>query len=198
MTFLKSGGGCCNHHFLGSNAGNRLCKGRAIVQHRERTGKVPDVFTIAKRSEVMSLIKSRGNKDTELRMMVVFRENGIKGWRRHFRLKAEGLVVDKTTEKKVLRSFSIRPDFVFPKLKVAVFVDGCFWHACPKCYIRPKQNRTFWDAKRETNQARDRRQSRALRKAGWTVMRLWEHDLAKKREKQLLAKLRRVLVMADS
>jgi DNA mismatch endonuclease (patch repair protein) len=55
------------------------------------------------------------------------------------------------------------------------------------------QNRTFWDEKRETNQARDRKQSRALRKMGWTVLRLWEHDLAKKREKWLLGKLRRVL-----
>lgn len=57
--------------------------------------------------------------------------------------------------------------------------------------------RRFWDTKRETNQARDRKQSRALRKKGWTVLRLWEHDLAKKREKQLLAKLSRVLGMAS-
>lgn len=59
--------------------------------------------------------------------------------------------------------------------------------------MRPKQNRKFWDAKREGNMARDRTQSRALRAAGWTVLRLWEHELAKKRETRLVAKLRRVL-----
>ena len=91
------------------------------------------------------------------------------------------------------KGMKVRPDFVFPKRKVAVFVDGCFWHGCPKCYVRPKQNRKFWDAKREGNMARDRRQSRALRAAGWTVLRLWEHELAKKREKRLLARLRRWL-----
>lgn len=156
-----------------------------------------DIFTRAKRSEVMSLIKSRGNKDTELRMMGVFRENGIKGWRRHLVVKGQG-VREKGKGKASPRPVvKVRPDFVFPKLKVAVFVDGCFWHACPKCYIRPRQNRKYWDAKREMNQARDRRQSRALRKKGWTVLRLWEHDLAKKREARLVGKLRRVLTVAE-
>lgn len=144
---------------------------------------MPDVFSSAKRSEVMSRIRSRGNRDTELRMMAVFRYHRIIGWRRH---KALPFVVSG-------RKFQVRPDFVFPANKVALFVDGCFWHACPRCYIRPAQNRKFWDAKRETNQTRDRRQSRALRKAGWTVVRLWEHELAKKREARLVAKLRRVL-----
>jgi DNA mismatch endonuclease (patch repair protein) len=74
-----------------------------------------------------------------------------------------------------------------------LFVDGCFWHDCPRCYTRPTQNRKFWDAKRQTNQARDRKQSRALRKAGWTVIRLWEHELTSKREPRLVAKLRRAL-----
>lgn len=82
---------------------------------------------------------------------------------------------------------------VFPKLKLALFVDGCFWHACPKCYVRLAQNRKFSDAKREVNQARNRRQSRALRAAGWKVLRLWEHELAKKREGRLVTKLRRGL-----
>ncbi|WP_245958277.1 very short patch repair endonuclease [Roseimicrobium gellanilyticum] len=158
---------------------------------------MPDIFTRAKRSDVMSRIRSRGNRNTELRMVEVFRSNGMRGWRRHARLRGEGQVTDRKIGKRVLRSFTFRPDFIFPKLKVAVFVDGCFWHACPKCYIRPKQNRTFWDEKREMNQARDRKQSRALRKKGWTVVRLWEHDLAKKREKWLLGKLRRVFAMGE-
>lgn len=176
------------------------CAGRDVFSF------VPDIFTVAKRSEVMSLIKSRGNKDTELRMMAVFREHGIKGWRRHVVIKGQGVLKKGKGIREKRKGEStegrkggagpvvkVRPDFVFPKLKVAVFVDGCFWHACPKCYIRPRQNRKFWDAKREMNQARDRRQSRALRKAGWTVMRLWEHDLAKKREGRLVGKLKRVV-----
>lgn len=152
---------------------------------------MPDVFTKAKRSEVMSRIRSRGNVRTELRLVAVFRAQGITGWRRHLVVKGEG----KRNEGKVVRA---RPDFVFPKAKVAVFVDGCFWHGCPKCYVRPKQNRKFWDAKREGNMARDRTQSRALRAAGWTVLRLWEHELAKKRETRLVAKLCRVLPDACS
>lgn len=147
---------------------------------------MPDVFTKAKRSEVMSRIRSRGNKDTELRLMAVFRALGITGWRRHLQIKRQGI-----SEKE--KGISVRPDFVFPKRKVAVFVDGCFWHGCPRCYVRPKQNRKFWDAKREGNMARDRKQSRALRSAGWTVLRLWEHELAKKRETRLVAKLQKVL-----
>lgn len=167
---------------------------------------MPDVFTIAKRSEVMSRIRSRGNKDTELRLMAVFRAHGITGWRRHVVVKGQGVKMQgqgAATASGVVRQpaapvVKARPDFVFPKLKVAVFVDGCFWHACPRCYIRPVQNRTFWDAKREMNQARDKRQTRALRKAGWTVLRLWEHDLARKREKQLLGKLKRVLPVPET
>lgn len=142
-----------------------------------------DVFTPAKRSEVMSRIRSRGNERTEMRMVAVFRAQGITGWRRH---KVLSYTVSDVKRK-------VRPDFVFPKLGVVVFVDGCFWHGCPRCYVRPKQNRKFWDAKREGNQARDRNQSRALRAAGWAVVRLWEHELAMKREPRLVAKLQRVL-----
>jgi len=69
------------------------------------------------------------------------------------------------------------PDFVFRRERVAVFVDGCFWHGCPKCYRRPKSNRKFWDAKAARNRARDAEVTRALRRAGWTVVRIWEHAL---------------------
>ena len=147
---------------------------------------MPDVFTKAKRSEVMSRIRSRGNARTELRLVAVFRELGITGWRRHQQVKGKG-------RSKKGQGILVRPDFVFPKRKVAVFVDGCFWHGCPRCYVRPKQNRKFWDAKRGGNMARDKKQSRALRAAGWTVLRLWEHELAKKRAARLTAKLGRVL-----
>ncbi len=119
-----------------------------------------DVFTRKKRSEVMSRIRSRGNLSTEMRMIALMREHGIKGWRRHRRLPG-------------------RPDFVFMRERVAVFVDGCFWHGCPVHYVVPRTAAGFWRAKISGNRDRDRRNSRMLGKLGWRVVRLWEHDFKK-------------------
>ena len=119
-----------------------------------------DIFSKRKRSELMSKVRSRGNKDTELALAKLFRCHHITGWRRHLALPG-------------------KPDFAFSKQKVAIFVDGCFWHGCPKCYTRPKTNRKFWDKKREENMARDRRVTRQLRSRGWKVIRIWEHSLQK-------------------
>jgi len=124
---------------------------------------MPDVFTQAKRSEVMSRIRGHGNKDTELALMILFRRHGITGWRR--RLPVFG-----------------KPDFVFPKQRVTVFVDGCFWHACPKHSTKPRNNAAFWAKKLAANQARERRVNRTLCQSGWRVVRIWEHDLAKRGE----------------
>jgi DNA mismatch endonuclease (patch repair protein) len=87
---------------------------------------VADIWTKQKRSDVMSLIRGKGNKETENALLALLRQNKITGWRRHLPL-------------------SGKPDFAFPKQRVAVFVDGCFWHGCPKCYTRPKSNLKFWD-----------------------------------------------------
>lgn len=76
----------------------------------------------------------------------------------------------------VLDGMRIRPDIVFPRQKVAVFVDGCFWHGCPIHGQIPKRNREFWEQKLERNAARDYTQSSALQDAGWTVIRAWEHE----------------------
>jgi len=138
-----------------------------------------DVFTKAKRSEVMSLIRSRGNKGTELKLISLMQEQGITGWRRHVKLTAASL--------------SVRPDFVFRPKRVAVFVDGCFWHGCPRHATRPKQNRAFWDAKIARNRARDRKVSRALRAAGWSVLRIWECALTVKRAPATMARLARAV-----
>ena len=108
----------------------------------------------------MSLIRGKGNKKTEHALFVLLRRNNISGWRRHLPLLG-------------------KPDFAFPEQKVAIFVDGCFWHGCPKCYTRPKTNRKFWDKKREDNMARDKRVSRQLRRQGWKVIRIWQHSLQK-------------------
>ena len=119
---------------------------------------MPDVFTKRKRSQVMSFIRGRGNKETEIVLLRLMRRHGITGWRRN---------------QKVFG----KPDFVFSKLKLAVFVDGCFWHGCPKHATQPKQNAAFWAKKFAANKARDRLVTRRLRRSGWRVVRLWEHEL---------------------
>ena len=139
-----------------------------------------DIWSKSKRSDVMSRIKGTGNKDTELRLIGIFKTHGVTGWRR------KAPVFGK-------------PDFVFPKLKLAVFVDGCFWHGCPIHATQPKTNAKFWRTKITRNQARDRLVTRTLRASGWRILRLWEHELTRKYERRLLARLRRAgLLPLDS
>ena len=73
-----------------------------------------------------------------------------------------------------------RPDFANKKRMIAVFIDGCFWHKCPRCYREPKSNRKFWVEKIERNVSRDKKNNSLLRKAGWKVVRVWEHDVGMK------------------
>lgn len=90
-------------------------------------------------------------------------------------------------------SRGVRPDFVFRRLRVAVFVDGCFWHGCPRHFIKPKGNAKFWRDKIATNRARDRKVNRSLRSMGWKVARVWEHELKRRDEPQLVRRLMRIL-----
>ena len=95
-------------------------------------------------------------------MVALLRTHGLTGWRRHQRIFGS-------------------PDFVFRREKVALFVDGCFWHACPEHGTWPASNAAFWRAKLERNKERDDLVNRTLRAKGWSVIRVWQHDLAKKR-----------------
>ncbi len=73
-----------------------------------------------------------------------------------------------------------RPDIAFQRRKIAIFVHGCFWHRCPKCTKRfPKSNRSYWMPKLRANVERDARKEKELRKAGWKVLVIWEHELKK-------------------
>mgnify|MGYP001002978315 CR=1 FL=1 len=135
---------------------------------------MPDVFSKAKRSDVMSRIRSRGNKATELALMKLLRRQRITGWRRHATLMG-------------------RPNFMFRKERVVIFVDGCFWHGCPKHATQPASNRAFWKRKFARNKARDRLVARSLRNAGWRVLRVWEHELAQRNQARLLTRLMRAL-----
>jgi len=108
----------------------------------------------------MSRIRGKGNEKTELLLARLMRAAGIGGWRRHLPIPG-------------------RPDFSFRRQKVAVFVDGCFWHGCPRCFQLPKQNRAFWRAKIEGNRKRDRSVNVRLRRLGWKVVRIKECQLKK-------------------
>jgi len=121
-----------------------------------------DVFSKTKRSQIMSAIRSKGNKDTEVKLALIFRTHGIKGWRRHQRISG----------------IPGSPDFVFRHERLVVFVDGCFWHGCPKHGRMPDSNRSFWLWKLNRNMERDKRVSTQLRHAGWRVLRFWAHDLS--------------------
>jgi DNA mismatch endonuclease (patch repair protein) len=74
-----------------------------------------------------------------------------------------------------LPALSVTPDIVFLAARVAVFVDGCYWHCCPLHGTRPQENSAYCEAKLTGNLARDRRVDKALGEAGWTVVRIWEH-----------------------
>ena len=69
----------------------------------------------------------------------------------------------------------LRPDIVFPRMRLAVFIDGCFWHGCPEHYVAPKSNLAYWEPKMERNIERDKLANRNLRLAGWKVIRIWTH-----------------------
>jgi DNA mismatch endonuclease (patch repair protein) len=132
--------------------------------------KTGDVFTKAKRSEMMSRIRSRGNRDTELALARLLRANHITGWRRH-------LEIRKAESGK--QKFKVRPDFVFRQVRLALFVDGCFWHGCPRHATWPAHRAAWWRRKIEGNKKRDRLVNRTLRRAGWRVIRIWDCALAK-------------------
>lgn len=130
-----------------------------------------DVFSAEKRSAVMSRIRSRFNRTTELALAKAFRQHGVTGWRRH---QVVPLPACHHIERKPK---AVVPDFLFKASRVAVFVDGCFWHRCPKHFQAPHANREWWARKIAANVCRDRHVDRTLRRAGWTVIRVWEHDL---------------------
>jgi DNA mismatch endonuclease (patch repair protein) len=141
---------------------------------------MPDVFEPIKRSAVMSRIRASGNKDTELRMIKLFRAHRVNGWRRNAGIFG-------------------KPDFVFARERIAVFVDGCFWHrhlGCKFSYT-PKSRVEFWLPKFETNVARDRLVTRTLRKAGWQVIRVWECHLARNRSIRTIRRIERAIENAE-
>ena len=132
--------------------------------------RMADVFSKKKRSDVMSRIRSRGNQDTELALISLLRKHNIVGWRRSWPLLG-------------------KPDFVFPAERLIIFVDGCFWHGCKSHSKPPQTNCDYWSEKLRRNRQRDQAVNRHLRKCGWRVMRLWEHDLTPKNEMRCVRRI---------
>jgi DNA mismatch endonuclease, patch repair protein len=133
---------------------------------------MPEVLSKKQRSQVMAAVRSKGNKATELKLISILRMNRITGWRRNQRLPG-------------------KPDFVFRKERLVVFVDGCFWHSCTKHGEVPATNKYYWRTKLSRNKVRDRRVVIILKKLNWRVLRLWEHDL--KNPNQVATRIRLIL-----
>ena len=131
-----------------------------------------DCFSAEKRSDVMSRIRSHGNVSTELRFIEILRKHGIPGWRRNVALPG-------------------KPDFVFRKERVVVFVDGDFWHGNPRRFRPPKSNLKYWEKKIRTNRERDKRVNKELRDRGWKVVRFWQTTL--KNERHVVQRLKQHL-----
>lgn len=117
-----------------------------------------DTFNKEKRSEIMRLVKSTRNKSTEQKLIKFFKDNNLTGWRRSYKLFG-------------------RPDFVFPKKRLVVFADGCFWHGHDCRNTKPADNKSYWDKKIEKNRLRDKIVTDTLKKKGWIVIRLWECEI---------------------
>ena len=118
-----------------------------------------DIWSIDKRSAVMSSIRKTGTKPE---------------------MALQGIVTSALPRWKVMKNSEIvlgRPDVYVPSLKLAIFADGCFWHSCPKHGNIPKSRTEYWGPKLKGNSTRDRRIDRQLRSQGISVWRVWEHDL---------------------
>ena len=133
-----------------------------------------DIFTSEKRSAVMKAVKSRNTKTTEIKMIEIFKELHIIGWRRTYPLIG-------------------KPDFVFPKKRIVIFVDGCFWHGHDCRNVTPSDNAEFWEAKRLYNKKHDEEVTQTLVQKNWTVIRIWECELKKKNRELLLEKISMLL-----
>lgn len=130
-----------------------------------------DSVTPQERSRIMGNVKARGNKSTELKLINLFKENGLTGWKRNYPVKG-------------------KPDFVFLPQRVAIFVDGCFWHGCEDHCRVPSSNQEYWLTKINRNKERDIATTAAFQERNWKVIRIWEHDLTRKNSIEVLRRIK--------
>ena len=131
-----------------------------------------DIFDKRTRSEIMRSVKSKNTKSTELALIKLFKENHITGWRHNYNVKGH-------------------PDFVFLNKRIAIFVDGCFWHGHEGCkyFVWPKSNADFWKEKISGNIRRDKDNIRKLSQLGWNIITVWECELKTDKREETLSKL---------
>lgn len=134
-----------------------------------------DVFDKNVRSEIMRKVHSSGNKSTEEKLIKLFKENGIKGWRRGYPVRGH-------------------PDFIFLNKKVAIFVDGCFWHGHDCRNTRPRDNAEYWEKKRARNIQHDKEVTALFQQRGWIVLRIWECELKKVNLPTTLERIKKALI----
>lgn len=118
-----------------------------------------DVHTPEQRTYNMSRIRAK-NTGPEVKLRKLLYAEGIRGYRIHHNLPG-------------------KPDIVFIKKKIAIFIDGCFWHKCPVCFQEPATRKEFWMKKIQSNIDRDARVNKQLKEEGWKVIRIWEHEIRK-------------------
>ena len=131
-----------------------------------------DVLTPEQRKKNMSRIHGK-NTSPELKLRKLLWKSGLRGYRVYYNLPG-------------------KPDIVFTKQKLVIFVDGCFWHKCPVCFRPPASNEGFWSEKLQKNVERDMRVNEELQNTGWTVLRIWEHEI-KKTPDVVVGKIRELL-----
>ena len=110
-------------------------------------------------SKLMKAVRGKGNRTTEQIFEKALNASGSQNWEKH------------------TRSILGCPDFFFPKERIAVFLDGCFWHGCNQCCHIPKKNNEFWAGKISRNKERDTRINAIIRRHGTSVLRFWEHQI---------------------
>lgn len=147
------------------------------IQYDETEGlpdqkSMTDVLTPEQRKKNMSRIRGK-NTSPEMKLRKLLWQNGIRGYRIHYNLPG-------------------KPDIVFTRKKLIIFVDGCFWHKCPLCFKPPATHAEFWEEKIQKNVERDKRVNEELEKTGWIVLRIWEHEIRKSPD-AVLEKIRQYL-----
>ena len=127
-----------------------------------------DTFSTKQRSEIMKAVKSKGNRSTEIKLIEIFRFYRVTGWRRNSNLAGH-------------------PDFIFPKNRIAVFADGCFWHGHNCRNVNPSDNAEYWKNKIKRNRARDKAITKELSQKDWKVVRIWECEIKEGKVQKLKA-----------
>lgn len=133
-----------------------------------------DTVSPQERSRIMGNVKARGNKSTEIKLIKLLKEHCITGWKRNYPVKG-------------------KPDFVFLPQRVAIFVDGCFWHGCEEHCRIPLSHQEFWLKKIKRNKERDIEVTTIFHQRSWKVLRIWEHELTSENSIAVMRRIKSIV-----